>query len=176
MSEDKHNDIGGKKIKDISTSKIALLNGEKIPILGLGTYLATGSKVIEAIEHALEVGYRHIDTAAFYGNEKEVGKAINTSTIPREEIFVTTKLRNSDHGYEQAFKAFQESYDKLGLEYIDLYLIHWPVQGLRLDSWKALEKIQQEGLCKSIGVSNYMIDHLKELLAEAEIMTMVNQV
>ena len=164
-------------MKDLSLeSKVKLNNGVDIPVLGLGTYLATSQVGYEAVRHALKIGYRHIDTAAFYGNEKEIGRAISDDDVPREEIFVTTKLWNSNHGYENALAAFEESIEKLGLEYIDLYLIHWPVTGLRQESWKALEEIYTDGRCKAIGVSNYTIEHLEELLKTAKIIPVVNQV
>lgn len=131
---------------------------------------------MDAIIHALDVGYRLIDTAAFYGNEEEIGKAIKESKIPREEIFVTTKLWNSDQGYISAIKAFNESLDKLGLSYVDLYLIHWPVEDLRLESWNALESLYEKDKCKAIGVSNYQIRHLQELLENATVIPAVNQV
>ena len=154
-----------------------LNNGNQIPIFGLGTYLNdNGKQTIDSILYALEIGYRHIDTAAFYGNEQEVGTAIRESCIPREEIFVTTKLWNSDHGYDNTIKAFHRSLERLGLDYIDLYLIHWPVENLRLESWRALEKLYNDGLCKSIGVSNYMVRHLEELLNNSTVIPVANQV
>ncbi len=158
-------------------SKCRLNNGYEMPYFGLGVYKAApGKETIEAVSYALEIGYRLIDTAAVYGNEKEVGIAVRQSGIPREEIFITTKLWNDDHGYESALKAFDESLKRLNLDYVDLYLIHWPVPRLRKDSWKALEKIYSEGRCKSIGVSNYMIKHLEEMRDYAEIIPAVNQV
>lgn len=164
-------------MKDLTLqSTVDLNNGVKIPLLGLGTYLAAGDKCYTAIRHAIKIGYRHIDTAMMYLNEVEIGNAIRDCDEPREDIFVTTKLWNSDHGYEQAKVAFETSLERLGLEYIDLYLIHWPVQGLRLDSWRALEELYEEGKCKSIGVSNYMEWHLEELLKVAKIIPVVNQV
>lgn len=154
-----------------------LNNGIKIPIFGLGTYLNdNGKQANDSILYALEIGYRHIDTAAMYQNEEEVGTAIRESGIPRKEIFVTTKLWNSDHGYDNTHKAFHRSLNHIGLDYIDLYLIHWPVENIRLESWRALEKIYNEGLCKSIGVSNYMDRHLEELLNYSSIIPVVNQV
>jgi len=161
---------------DIRTTK-ELNNGVNIPLLGLGTYLNdNGKQAIDSILYAFEIGYRHIDTAAMYENEKEVGEAVNRSGIPREEIFITTKLWNSDHGYQNAIDAFHKSLDKLKLDYVDLYLIHWPVENLRIDSWRALEKLCENGLCKSIGVSNYMERHIAELLNNSEITPVINQV
>jgi diketogulonate reductase-like aldo/keto reductase len=154
-----------------------LNNGEKIPIFGFGTYLNDkGKQSIDSILYALEIGYRHIDTAAFYENEREIGQAVRKSGIPRKEIFVTTKLWNSDHGYQNALDAFNLSLEKLGLDYVDLYLIHWPVENLRLESWRALQKLYNDGLCKSIGVSNYMERHLEELLNHSDIVPVINQV
>lgn len=158
-------------------SRCRLNNGYEIPYFGLGVYKAApGKETIEAVSYALEIGYRLIDTAAVYGNEKEVGIAVRQSGFPREEIFITTKLWNDDHGYESALKAFDESLKRLNLDYVDLYLIHWPVPRLRKDSWKALEKIYAEGRCKAIGVSNYMIKHIEEMKDYAEIIPTVNQV
>lgn len=154
-----------------------LNNDIKIPMFGLGTYLNdNGRQAIDSILYALEIGYRHIDTAAMYENEMEVGKAVRESGIPREEIFVTTKLWNSDHGYDNTIKAFQRSLERLGLDYVDLYLIHWPVENLRLESWRALERLYSDGLCKAIGVSNYMKRHVDEILNNFSIVPAVNQV
>lgn len=154
-----------------------LNNGKRIPMLGLGTYLNdSGRETIDSILYALEIGYRQIDTATMYENEKEVGQAVRKSGISREEIFVTTKLWNSDHGYQSTIDAFHKSLDKLKLDYLDLYLIHWPVENLRLESWRALEKLYSDGLCKAIGVSNYMERHLDELLNNFDIVPAVNQV
>ncbi len=161
---------------NINTTK-ELNNSEKIPLFGLGTYLNdNGKRAIDTMLYALEIGYRHIDTAAMYENEKEVGEAVHQSGIPREEIFITTKLWNSDHGYQNAINAFHKSLDKLKLNYIDLYLIHWPVESLRVESWRALEKLYNDGLCKSIGISNYMERHIAELLYNSEITPVINQV
>ncbi len=158
-------------------SRIDLNNGTSIPRLGLGMYqIPDGSVAEHAVLYALEIGYRHIDTAMMYGNESSVGRAIRESGLPREDIFVTTKLWNDDHGYEAAIDAFQRSLDTLGLDYIDLYLIHWPVETRRSNSWRALETISGQGLCRAIGVSNYMIRHLDELLASCRVRPAVNQV
>jgi len=160
----------------INTTK-ELNNSVKIPIFGLGTYLNdNGKQSIDTMLYALEIGYRHIDTASMYENEKEVGEAVCLSGIPREEIFITTKLWNSDHGYQKTIDAFNKSLDKLKLNYIDLYLIHWPVENLRVESWRALEKLYDDGLCKSIGVSNYMERHIAELLNNSAITPVINQV
>lgn len=158
-------------------SKCRLNNGYEMPYFGLGVYKAApGKETIEAVSYALEIGYRLIDTAAVYGNEKEVGIAVKQSGIPREEIFITTKLWNDDHGYDSALKAFDESLKRLQLDYVDLYLIHWPVPNLRKESWRALEKIYSEGRCKAIGVSNYMVRHLEEMKEYANVIPAVNQV
>lgn len=157
-------------------SKIKLNNGIEIPRLGLGTYRITSQKEVNrAIHSAFDCGYRLIDTASAYGNEREIGNAIKEYPIDREEIFITTKLGNTDHGYEAALKAFDESLRKLNCDYIDLYLIHWPVKG-RIESWKAMEKLLEQGKCKSIGVSNFMISHLEQLLQNTSVIPAVNQI
>ena len=157
--------------------KIKMNNGVEIPQFGLGVYLTkSGTECINAVTWALEAGYRHIDTAKSYHNEKEVGEAVRDSGIKREEIFITTKLWNNDHGYETTLKAFDTSLKTLDTKYIDLYLIHWPVKDKRKDSWKAFEKIYESGYCRSIGVSNYMINHLEELFSYANVIPVMNQV
>jgi len=155
---------------------VKLNNGVEMPIFGLGTYRARAGEAREAVLQALKVGYRLIDTASMYGNEKDVGEALRKSGLPRKEIFITTKLWNSDHGYDKALAAFKESRKKLGLDYVDLYLIHWPVEGLRSETWKAMERLLEQGKCRAIGVSNYMTWHLKELLSHCSIIPAVNQV
>lgn len=158
-------------------SEITLNNGIKIPILGLGTYLAdSGGEAKKAVLKALEIGYRHIDTAMMYNNENDIGAAVKESGIPREEIFLTSKLWNSDHGFDRTLNAFQSSLDRLQVDYLDMYLIHWPVPELRLDSWRAMESLYVEGKCRTIGVSNYMRRHLEELLEVCDTVPMVNQV
>ncbi|MEW6622935.1 MAG: aldo/keto reductase [Bacillota bacterium] len=162
-----------KSLSDCTT----LNNGLKMPWFGLGVYKAQdGAEVENAVKAALEAGYRSIDTAAFYENEVGVGKAVRESGIHRQDVFITTKVWNSEQGYESTFKAFAESNRKLGLEYVDLYLIHWPVKGKYKETWKALEKIYKEGLVRAIGVSNFQIHHLKDLMADSEFLPMVNQV
>ena len=156
-----------------------LNNGVKMPWLGFGVFIVQeGEEVVNSVKTALEVGYRSIDTAAIYGNEEGVGKAIAESNVPREELFVTTKVWNGDQGYESALAAFETSLNKLGLDYLDLYLIHWPVpsKGLYLETWKALEKLYKDGRVRAIGVSNFNVNHLEDLLANCEIKPMVNQV
>jgi diketogulonate reductase-like aldo/keto reductase len=158
-------------------SKYNLNNGAEIPVIGLGVFKNPGGETTRnAVSYALKAGYRHIDTAKIYANEEDVGKAIAESGIPREEIFITTKLWNSDQGYEPALKACEESLNKLGLEYIDLYLMHWPMEKLRLESWKAMEKLLQDGKCRAIGVSNFMSRHIEELLGNCEVVPAVNQI
>jgi diketogulonate reductase-like aldo/keto reductase len=157
-------------------SKVRLNNKIEIPCIGLGTYGIHGKDVLHSIEIAYEAGYRLIDTAKFYANEKEIGDAIKTLEIPREDIFVTTKLDSSDHGYKSALKGFEQSLEKLQLEYIDLYLIHWPNSNKRLESWKALEELYSKKLCKSIGVCNYTEYHLTELLKNSSVVPAINQI
>ncbi|TCS82117.1 diketogulonate reductase-like aldo/keto reductase [Tepidibacillus fermentans] len=159
------------------TDSTVLHNGVKMPWLGLGVYKAKeGEEVENAVKTALKVGYRSIDTAAFYDNEVGVGKAIRESGVQREEIFITTKVWNNRQGYESTLQAFEESRKKLGVEYVDLYLIHWPVKGKYKETWKALEKLYKDGYVKAIGVSNFQIHHLEDVMADAEIIPMVNQV
>lgn len=159
---------------------ITLNNGVKMPQLGLGVWEAkAGEEVENAVASALKAGYRHIDTAKIYGNEASVGKAIRESGIPRDEIFVTTKLWNSDHGYDAARKAYDASLTELGLDYADLYLIHWPVpsQAKYVETWQALEEMYEEGLMRAIGVSNFKTTHLEALTAAgSDITPAVNQI
>jgi methylglyoxal/glyoxal reductase len=156
-----------------------LHNGVKMPWLGLGVFkVKDGEEVVNSVKSALEVGYRSIDTAAIYGNEEGVGKGIAESNVPREELFITTKVWNADHGYEATLAAFDVSLEKLGLDYLDLFLIHWPLpsQGKYVETWKALEKLYKDGRVRAIGVSNFKIHHLEEIMANCEIIPMVNQV
>ncbi|WMJ81535.1 aldo/keto reductase [Clostridium sp. MB40-C1] len=162
-------------MKDIRSYTI-LNNGVKMPWLGFGTYkVENGDTVIESVKEALKIGYRHIDTASYYGNEEGVGIAIKESGVPREKIFLVSKVWNTDQGYEKTLKAFETSIKKLGTDYLDLYLIHWP-QPLSKETWKALEKLYKEGRVKAIGVSNFLVNHLEYLLEDAEVIPMVNQV
>lgn len=148
-----------------------------MPRLGLGVLKAReGGEVERAVLHALNSGYRLIDTAAAYRNEEGVGRAIAQSGIPREDIFLTSKVWNNDQGYEETMTAFQSSLDKLGTDYLDLYLIHWPVAGKFSATWRALEDIYRSGRAKAIGVSNFQLHHLKTLALTASIMPMVNQI
>lgn len=154
-----------------------LNNGVEIPRVGLGVFRAArGEETRSAVLEALRLGYRHIDTARVYGNEKDVGAAVRESGIPRAEVFVTTKLWNDDQGYDSALRAFEGSLERLGLEHVDLYLLHWPVPGRRLESWRALERLLGEGRVRAIGVSNFMVPHLEELLAHAKVVPAVNQI
>jgi methylglyoxal/glyoxal reductase len=154
-----------------------LNNGVKMPWFGLGVWKAQeGEEVEQAVKSALQHGYRSIDTAAIYKNEAGVGKAIRESGVPREEIFVTTKVWNSEQGYDSTLRAFEESLRLLGLEYVDLYLIHWPVKGKYKETWKALETLYKENRVRAIWVSNFQIHHLQDLMADAEVKPAVNQV
>jgi diketogulonate reductase-like aldo/keto reductase len=167
------------------TSTYRLSNGVEIPCVGFGTWQAEdGDQAYDAVKAALAAGYRHIDTAAAYGNEESVGKAVRDSGIPREEIFITSKLRNFDHGYEATLAAFELTMQRLGLDYLDLYLIHWPNparfrecwQETNAGSWQAFEELYQAGRIRSIGISNFRPHHMDELLKTATIVPMVNQI
>ncbi|RXZ00137.1 aldo/keto reductase [Fictibacillus sp. S7] len=163
-------------IKSISDTTV-LHNGVRMPWLGLGVYKAEdGQEVINAIQYALEAGYRSIDTASFYKNEEGVGQALMESGVPREELFITTKVWNTEQGYETTLQSFEESRKKLALDYVDLFLVHWPVSGKYKDTWRALEHLYKEGKVKAIGVCNFEIHHLEDLLGDCEIVPMVNQV
>lgn len=154
-----------------------LNNGVEIPRVGLGVFRSpAGETTKNTVRTALQAGYRHIDTAKIYGNEDSVGQGVRESGIPRGEVFVTTKLWNGDHGYDAALRACDESLAKLGFDYLDLYLVHWPVEGLRLDTWRAMEKLLAEGKARAIGVSNYMPRHLSELLDHCAVVPAVNQI
>jgi diketogulonate reductase-like aldo/keto reductase len=154
-----------------------LHNGVKMPWFGLGVFkVEDGQEVINSVKWAIEAGYKSIDTAAIYKNEEGVGQAIKESGVPREELFITTKVWNKDQGFESTLAAFETSLEKLGLEYLDLYLVHWPVKGKYKETWRALEKLYKDGKVKAIGVSNFKIHHLEDILADCEIKPMVNQV
>ncbi|MFE8703109.1 aldo/keto reductase [Cytobacillus sp. FJAT-54145] len=155
---------------------VKLHNGVEMPWFGLGVFkVKEGSEVVESVKAAIKNGYKSIDTAAVYKNEEGVGQAIKEAGVPREELFITTKVWNSDQGYESTLEAFETSLNKLGLDYLDLYLIHWPKEKSK-DTWKALEKLYKDGRVRAIGVSNFHVHHLEDLLSVAEIKPMVNQV
>jgi diketogulonate reductase-like aldo/keto reductase len=157
-------------------TRVKLNNGIEIPILGLGTWQMRGKQAEESIKYALDIGYRHFDTAAVYENEESVGKAIRSSTIPRDQIFITTKISNDEQGYKHTVTAFENSLKKLNLSYIDLYLIHWPLPNLRNETWKAMEVILKYGKCRAIGVSNFIVKHLKQLMNHSLTIPVINQV
>lgn len=156
---------------------ITLNDGNRIPQLGFGVWQISQDDIVPAVSKALRVGYRHIDTASIYGNEEGVGEAIRQSGIPREDLFVTTKLWNDSHEPEAARAAMADSLQRLGLDYVDLYLIHWPVpaKGLAGETWRAFEKLYADGAVRAIGVSNFMPEHLDALLEDAEVTPAVNQ-
>ncbi|MEE9912623.1 MAG: aldo/keto reductase [Deltaproteobacteria bacterium] len=159
------------------TSTVTLRNKTAMPWFGFGTFLSDAGKTTQdAVRWALEAGYRHIDTARIYQNEEDVGLAIRESGVPRSDIFITTKVWNDDQGYDSTLKAFDESLKRLKMDYVDLYLVHWPVPGLRNDTWRALIKLQETGRTREIGVSNFMIRHLDELLSQTDIIPAVNQI
>lgn len=163
------------KITDIKGS-FELHNGVEMPYFGLGVYLSEdGQEVINAIKWAVEAGYRHIDTASVYKNEEGVGQGVAESVANREDIFVVSKVWNSDQGYDSTLRAFDASLERLGMDYLDLYLIHWPVAGKYKDTWRALERLYNEKRVRSIGVSNFLQHHLEDLLSVADIVPMVNQ-
>ena len=157
---------------------VKLNDGNHIPQLGYGVWQVGNDEAISAVSEALKVGYRHIDTAAIYGNEEGTGKAINESGIARGDIYLTTKLWNKEQGYESTLKAFDESLKKLGMDYVDLYLIHWPLpsKDLFMETWRAFIKIKEEGRAKSIGVSNFRTADLERILKESDVVPVLNQI
>jgi diketogulonate reductase-like aldo/keto reductase len=155
---------------------VELSNGVQMPYLGLGVFQTPNDQIKEAVHAALDYGYRHIDTAAFYNNEDGLGKAIRAHSLPRKEIFITSKVWNTDQGYDSTIDAFNTSLEKLQTGYLDLYLVHWPVKGKYKETWRALEDLYEEGRVRAIGVSNFMQHHLEDLMQSAKIMPMVNQV
>jgi methylglyoxal/glyoxal reductase len=168
---------GGCKMPNRLQDTTTLHNGVKMPWIGLGVFkVQEGSEVIEAVKAAIRHGYKSIDTAAIYKNEEGVGQGIKESGVPREELFITTKVWNSDQGYDSTLQAFETSMAKLGLDYLDLYLIHWPGTSKYKETWKALEKLYKDGRVRAIGVSNFKVHHLEDLIRVAEIKPMVNQV
>ncbi|EJQ41602.1 glyoxal reductase [Bacillus wiedmannii] len=162
-------------------STITLHNGVEMPWFGLGVFkVEDGPELVEAVKSAIKAGYRSIDTAAIYGNEKAVGEGIRAGIkeagISREDLFITSKVWNSDQGYETTLAAYEESLKKLELDYLDLYLVHWPVEGKYKDTWRALETLYKEERVRAIGVSNFQIHHLQDVMKDAEIKPMINQV
>jgi 2,5-diketo-D-gluconate reductase A len=157
---------------------LTLNNGVQIPQLGFGVYQIAPDATRDAVLAALETGYRHIDTAQMYGNEKQVGQAVRESGLPRAEVFVTSKLANGSHAYGDALAAFARTLDDLGLEYVDLFLVHWPLPavGDYVETWKAMEEIYRSGRAKAVGVSNFNTEHLERLFRETEVVPAVNQV
>ena len=161
---------------DLKTT-VTLNNGVEIPWVGLGVFKSEpGDTTTQAARWALEIGYRHIDTAALYANEADVGRALRESEVDREDVFVTTKVWNTDMGYDSTLKAFDISRKKLDIDVVDLYLVHWPVKGKYIDTWKALEKLYGEGKIRAIGVSNFLIHHLNDILDQFDVVPAVNQV
>ena len=160
-----------------TTTALSLLTGARIPQIGFGVWeVPRGATTRDSVTAALELGYRHVDTARVYGNEADVGAALRASSVPRDQVFVATKLWNDDHGYDEALRALDASLGRLGLDHVDLYLLHWPVPGKRRDSWRALERAFADGKARAIGVSNYMVPHLRELLGQAKVVPHVNQI
>jgi methylglyoxal/glyoxal reductase len=158
-------------------SGLRLNNGVEIPYLGLGVYQSPPGKTTRrAVRYALEIGYRHIDTAQLYGNEEDVGYALLESGIKRDDVFVTTKVWNSYQGYDSTLQACEQSLRRLRMTYVDLYLIHWPVQGMSLDTWKAMVKLLHTCQARAVGVSNYTIQELQGILQNSDVVPMVNQV
>lgn len=176
MMKEEMNRKGLKGMATTIEDTYRLSNGVEMPIIGLGVYkVEEGDQMKAAVLSALEAGYRHIDTASFYGNEKGVGEAIKASGLPREELFITTKVWNDDLGFEETLKAFDDSLENLGLDYLDLYLIHWPIEGKYTEAWRAFEKLYDEGRVKAIGVSNFHQQHLEDIFAMCRVKPMVNQ-
>lgn len=158
-------------------SRVTLNNGVDMPWLGLGVYQASPGRIAQsAVRESLGLGYRLIDTAKLYRNEADVGRAVRESGLARDEVFVTTKLWNTDHGHDPTLRAFEHSRRELGLDFVDLYLIHWPVAGARQETWRAMEELYAQGKVRAIGVSNYMVHHLGELLRDATVVPAVDQV
>ena len=158
-------------------SRIYLNDGVSMPLFGIGVWrMEPGRETREAVTLALELGYIHIDTASMYNNEEDVGASVQESNLPREKLFITSKVHTSEVGYDSTLEAFERSLQKLRLSYIDLYLIHKPVEGFRQNTWGALEKLKKEGICRSIGVSNFSPRHLDEILEICEIIPTVNQI
>lgn len=167
------------------TDSFTMNNGKTIPCIGYGTYKTSDEEVYGAVLSAVKAGYRHIDTAAYYKNEEEIGRAIRECGVPREELFVTSKVWNTDRGYENTKRAFAESMERLGLKYLDLYLIHWPAnkkqfgeeaKKINAETWRALEELYAEGKVRAIGLSNFLPHHIEELMETAKVKPMVDQI
>ncbi|MGP4073396.1 aldo/keto reductase [Piscibacillus sp. B03] len=157
--------------------RIKLNNGVDMPGFGLGVYKAEdGKEVVEAVRTAVDNGYRLIDTASFYENERGVGEGIRESSVSRDDLFITTKVWNDEQGYDETLRAFERSLERLKLDYLDLYLIHWPVKERLQDTWKAMERLYEEGIIKAIGVSNFHVHHLQKLFTKANVKPTVNQI
>ncbi len=168
--------MGNNKIITDLQGTFQLRNGVDMPYLGLGTYQAENNQeVIDAVKHALEIGYRHIDTASIYNNEEGVGQGIKESSVPRSDIFVVTKVWNSDQGYDNAIRSFEDSLERLQLDYLDLLLIHWPVKEKYKDTWRAMEYLYEQKKVRAIGVSNFLKHHMVDLMSASNIVPMVNQ-
>jgi|EP00927_Polykrikos_kofoidii_P022931 diketogulonate reductase-like aldo/keto reductase len=161
----------------MATETVELIDGQRMPLFGLGVYRTRpGSETYNSVRGALDLGYRLVDSAAMYKNERSVGEAIRDSGVPREEIWVTTKLNEPDHGYEETLMAFRASLKELALDYIDLYLVHSPFQGKLVETWDAMIELQKQGLIRSIGVSNYNVSHIEVLRANGRPLPAVNQI
>ncbi len=158
--------------------EVLLNDGMKMPQVGLGVWQTPADITADVVRNAIEVGYRSIDTAAIYGNEEGVGQAVRASGVPREELFITTKLWNREHGYDEALRAFDASLQRLGMDYVDLYLIHWPVpmEERYIDTWRALGRLRDEGRARSIGVSNFLAEHVRRIMAETGVAPAINQI
>jgi 2,5-diketo-D-gluconate reductase A len=165
-------------VSDTAQPIVTLNSGQQMPQLGLGVYKVNQDIAVQLVQHALEIGYRRIDTAALYDNEAEVGAAIRKSGVAREDIFVTSKIWNDRHGYAEAKEAIQESLDRLNIDYVDMMLIHWPCpkQDKFVETWRAFEEVLETGLVRGIGVSNFNQPHLEKLLASSNITPAINQV
>ena len=162
----------------MTVPKVDLIDGTAMPQLGFGVFQVGNDEAESAVATALRNGYRSIDTASVYGNEDGVGRALRASGLPREELFVTSKVWNSDQGYDDTMRAYEASLSRLGLEYLDLYLIHWPMpgRGLYLETWRALERLKHDGRVRSIGVSNFTVETLRRIIDEADVVPAVNQI
>ena len=167
---------GGQLPVDLA-STVELNGGVMIPWVGLGVFKSPpGRETEQAVRWALEIGYRHIDTAAYYQNEADVARGLAASGVPREKVFITTKVWNADQGFDQTLKAFDRSRRALGTDVVDLYLIHWPVRGKFVDTWRALEKLRADGKVRAIGVSNFLVHHIQELMRASSVPPALNQV